>query len=309
MISDVYLLKISDSMIGENNFSLIGTKIRDARLSKKMTQAELADGIVTRNMISRIENGLVLPSVPSLCDIAKRLDLPVGYFLDDDNDGSEIRRERLFELIKHDYMSGQYESCIEFCRSYGDDNDEISLILADCSYRLGMQKLISCDAKNARTLFGIPIMISEKSVYKIPYVNDCRMMIVLCDAIIGDMSYESLYNICEKVLQEKSDHPFSRFCRFFMLCRDNIETACEVVNDYPFGDDKYYKVAVGMTQLQKGNVRSAKKAFVESLTDNTLPPVRVLILSELERLSAEGGDFEKAYAYAGERERLQHSIK
>ena len=44
----------------------IGEKIKSVRASKMMTQAELAGDGITRNMLSKIENGTALPSLTTL---------------------------------------------------------------------------------------------------------------------------------------------------------------------------------------------------------------------------------------------------
>ena len=59
----------------------IGEKIRDLRVSKLMTQAELAGSQITRNMLSCIENGNASPSLSTIIYIAGRLNVPVGFLL------------------------------------------------------------------------------------------------------------------------------------------------------------------------------------------------------------------------------------
>ncbi len=61
----------------------IGSRIAAIRKQKGMTQSEIAGGDVTRNMLSRIENGAALPSLPTLCAIAEKLSVPVGALLGD----------------------------------------------------------------------------------------------------------------------------------------------------------------------------------------------------------------------------------
>ena len=58
----------------------LGDKIKKARIEAKMTQKELADGKITRNMLSQIENGKATPSVSTLNHITDKLGLPGGYF-------------------------------------------------------------------------------------------------------------------------------------------------------------------------------------------------------------------------------------
>ena len=58
----------------------LGEKIKNARKSKKITQAELAKDKITRNMVSCIESNRVNPSLETIRYIANELSLPVSYF-------------------------------------------------------------------------------------------------------------------------------------------------------------------------------------------------------------------------------------
>ncbi|MCL6625437.1 MAG: helix-turn-helix domain-containing protein [Alicyclobacillus shizuokensis] len=61
--------------------SSIGAKLREIRQQRGMTQAELANGIVTSSMISQIESDKARPSYSLLCQLANRLGTSVEYFL------------------------------------------------------------------------------------------------------------------------------------------------------------------------------------------------------------------------------------
>ena len=64
----------------------IGEKIKSLRQSKLMTQSELAGTQITRNMLSTIEHGTALPSLPTALYLAERLNVPVGYLLAEGED-------------------------------------------------------------------------------------------------------------------------------------------------------------------------------------------------------------------------------
>ncbi|MGI5898680.1 MAG: helix-turn-helix domain-containing protein [Christensenellales bacterium] len=63
----------------------IGGKIRELRLHRKMTQSEVVEGYMTRNMLSKIENGSATPSIRTLEHIAQALEVPMGYFVSDED--------------------------------------------------------------------------------------------------------------------------------------------------------------------------------------------------------------------------------
>ena len=61
----------------------LGQRIKEARLEKGLTQRALCGEVITRNMLSLIENGTAKPSMDTLRYLARQLDKPVSYFLED----------------------------------------------------------------------------------------------------------------------------------------------------------------------------------------------------------------------------------
>ena len=61
----------------------MGEKLRSARLAAGLSQRQLCEGLVTRNMLSQIENGSAKPSLPTLQALAQRLNKNVQFFLED----------------------------------------------------------------------------------------------------------------------------------------------------------------------------------------------------------------------------------
>ena len=68
------------------------SRIRDERIKRNMTQSALADGKITRNMLSAIENGKATPSLETLIYISSRLGLPVTYFLTDSESAFDLKK-------------------------------------------------------------------------------------------------------------------------------------------------------------------------------------------------------------------------
>ena len=61
----------------------LGEKLRQARQEANLSQRALCGGEITRNMLSRIENGAAQPSMKTLRYLADRLGKPVSFFLDE----------------------------------------------------------------------------------------------------------------------------------------------------------------------------------------------------------------------------------
>jgi tetratricopeptide (TPR) repeat protein len=64
------------------DYSLVGMKMRDLRKIADLTQGELAEGICTQALISRMEKGDIYPSAAALYQISKKLGVDVNYFFE-----------------------------------------------------------------------------------------------------------------------------------------------------------------------------------------------------------------------------------
>lgn len=64
------------------DYSVIGKKIRELRKAVGLTQGDLAEGICTQALISRMEKGDIYPSATALYQISNRLGVDVNYFFE-----------------------------------------------------------------------------------------------------------------------------------------------------------------------------------------------------------------------------------
>ncbi|MCL2030797.1 MAG: helix-turn-helix domain-containing protein [Oscillospiraceae bacterium] len=84
----------------------LGIRIREARLRKQMTQKDVVGDYMTRNMLSKIENGSATPSVKTLSYLSGALELPMSYFVDED--GEAFAPEQLTEISRlADLLAGE----------------------------------------------------------------------------------------------------------------------------------------------------------------------------------------------------------
>lgn len=94
----------------------LGEKMRKARLEAGLTQRQLAEGIVTRNMLSQIENGSARPSMKTLAALAQRLEVPLGYFLEEA--GTASPNQAVMESLRRLYDNGQYAEAALILEAY-----------------------------------------------------------------------------------------------------------------------------------------------------------------------------------------------
>lgn len=62
----------------------LGQKLKQARLEQGLSQRQLCGNVITRNMLSLIENGSASPSMDTLRYLAGKLGKTVSYFLEED---------------------------------------------------------------------------------------------------------------------------------------------------------------------------------------------------------------------------------
>lgn len=87
--------------------SEFGKRLKKARIARRMTQSELAGDKITRNMISRIENGVSVPSIGTLEYLAERLDVPISVLVPQDGDGETLT------VAKARFSANEFDKVIE----------------------------------------------------------------------------------------------------------------------------------------------------------------------------------------------------
>ncbi|MDR0286366.1 MAG: helix-turn-helix domain-containing protein [Clostridiales bacterium] len=114
----------------------LGEKIKEARLSKKLTQNEVVGDFITRNMLSKIENDSATPSVRTIEYLANKLELPVSYFMsslfesyNDENSSSEekIKKSHLLQRMYQEFDNPENflrisEDFMELMKDPSDDD-------------------------------------------------------------------------------------------------------------------------------------------------------------------------------------------
>lgn len=137
----------------------IGKKIKEARLSKKMTQAEVVGTFITRNMLSQIESGNALPSMKTLTYLSEVLELPLSYLVAEDsipinhvNESTPYATGTPLSAWKSLYHSGAYDELITSLEPLESKDlyyDEKAAILAKASYELALHCEQDEDLSNA----------------------------------------------------------------------------------------------------------------------------------------------------------------
>lgn len=89
---------------------MLGEKIRKKRMEKNMSLKELAEKIdLTASFLSQVERELAEPSITSLRKIADALEVPIFYFLLDDEEHSPVVRKNERKVLRFPQSHLTYE--------------------------------------------------------------------------------------------------------------------------------------------------------------------------------------------------------
>lgn len=132
----------------------LGEKLRQARQEAGLSQRQLCEGIVTRNMLSLIENGTANPSMDTLKQFCLRLGKPVSFFLEEDAVLSP--NAAIMEAARQQFDLGRYDGAVEHLSAYsGPDpvhDRERQLLLTLSLLKLAEQALAEHRLPYAREL-------------------------------------------------------------------------------------------------------------------------------------------------------------
>ncbi len=284
----------------------IGEKIKELRVAKLMTQAELAGSHITRNMLSCIENGTAQPSLSTILYIAGRLNVPAGFLLAEEGDEIVYRKMNSMANIKRAYTAGDAWGCRSLCLSgCPDPDDEICLLLADCDCRIAEEEFWKGRLRSACRFFDEALDYAEKTIYNTGEIEaQIRVffsyMRRLSSTIYLDMLDE------EKALSVTYHSAFAAYTTLLEELDGGQVEHASVFLDQVDADSFYAKhVRVRLFMLEKEYAR-AKSLLVSMLkSEEPLNEIELYaVLCELEIACRETEDFKGAYNYANERVQL-----
>jgi tetratricopeptide (TPR) repeat protein len=94
----------------------IGSKIKDLRKQRKICQEDISCKILSRSVLSKIENNKIIPSILQLNHISKVLEVPIEYFLTDNSFiiTGDIDLHENEPLLKSLYSAKKYLDIVEY---------------------------------------------------------------------------------------------------------------------------------------------------------------------------------------------------
>ncbi len=279
----------------------IGEKIKKLRTEKMMTQSELSGGVITRNMLSSIENGTALPSLATLKHISNKLNVPAGYLLAEGDDEQIYVKFNEILDIKRAYASKNYRICRDMCLNAGIDDDEVTLILAECSLALGVEHFKEGCLRMSCAYFDEAIEAAERTIY------NAERIVAVAASYFRYMRRISA-TLGSDVIDENEIHIFSALSDIFSCYTsafDFIEDGDREMTEYFFtlGLDRElpYGLHIGAkADMLDKNYFEAHRKLYRILTNpyKIEEPLMYFVFCDLEICCKELNDFKGAYEYS-----------
>ena len=291
----------------------IGEKIKALRISKRMTQSELAGDQITRNMLSLIENGSALPSLQTVMYLSERLGVPAGMFLARESEELIYRKMSELPKIKARYKAREYKLCAAMCEDLLGDgkDDEIDHILSMCHFNIAKEAFNSGKLHTSCMELDLSCMHSENTIYGGGHIRSAaavyfEYMLRLSPTLTSDFGYDSFDG--EYVLSDP-------FCRYAVALRAFEANDTATVESYILQSEAeetcYVSHIKALVEMSGGDYQSAKtrlKAIINS-DDTDCRVIMYDIFKNLEECCRETDDYKGAYEYSvGKVELLEHML-
>lgn len=151
----------------------MGEKLRLARQQAKLSQRELCEGLISRNMLSLLESDRASPSIATIRALAERLKKPVGYFLED---APHSTVDALAPARAY-FAEGAFRAAMEAAAT--TDGWESELLQAQCALALARQCLAAKAPAEAQAMLADAAAHGSKTPYYTPEAERERLTLLV----------------------------------------------------------------------------------------------------------------------------------
>ena len=297
----------------------IGSKVKQLRTEKLMTQSELAGTEITRNMLSRIENGAALPSLGTVVYLAKRLGVPAGYLLSEGEEEFIYNKISVMKNIRRAYTDGDFELCRDICLSvFNEFDNELELILTDCCLGVAESSMKQGKLHKARDFLDEAIVHSANTMFNtVTQRNGIAVMFELLKKISPALDS----NETDTIISEDLFHPAifdSILCKYITVIHNEnkydafIDDISKKRNNSLSNEDQLFVLHLKARNLIRVNNHKAALELLYQVIDSEEVPPRLLLYlacSDMEICFREMNDYKGAYEFSQNKiEILEHML-
>ncbi len=297
----------------------IGKKIKRLRTEKLMTQSELTGGEITRNMLSRIENGAALPSLGTVVYLAGKLGVPAGYLLSEGEEEFIYHKTSVMKNVRRAYVDKRFELCRDICLTeFEEYDDELELILTDCCLGVAEECIKKGQLHKACSYLDEAVLHSRQTMFDTTtQKNSIEIMFCLLKSI--SPALDSDETDTELHCGDFRPSVFGNvFCKYITALLDVekyrlFESDIEAVGiDSLSEQDKLFALHARARHLIESENFEAALAVLRTVVESDTVPERLLLYlacADMEICCRETGDYKGAYENSGNKlEILEHML-
>ncbi len=171
----------------------LGRRLKQARLESGLSQRQLCEGIVTRNMLSQIENGTAHPSMETLRQFAQRLGKPVSYFLEENAILSP--NQQIMAQARLAWAAGDLEKVCDLLKDFREPDPAFQME-KELLETMAVLKLAQKAVEENRNIYAVELLENLQippQGYCCETLNREKML------ILGEIPGQDLSGLCEKL--------------------------------------------------------------------------------------------------------------
>lgn len=253
----------------------IGQRLKQARLEAGLSQRQLCGDVITRNMLSQIENGAARPSMDTLRYLAGVLGKPMSYFLEEETVSAN---QKLMLRARAAFQKKQWAAVLELLQSYnGADpvfDAEQHLLAALTRLELAEAAIHEGKAAYAQVLLE---QAAEEGAQTPYYTAEARCL---------GLMYRARPDWAEELCKLLPPDPN----RTLLLAAANPDRAELILESEPQDSPMWHQLR-GDVYFSQGRYSKARDHYEKA-------PLSRQLLQKLEQCCRQQEDYKAAYEYA-----------
>ncbi|MBP3436613.1 MAG: helix-turn-helix transcriptional regulator [Clostridia bacterium] len=271
----------------------LGEKICALRKGQGLTQNDLAGNEITRNMLSRIENGIALPSLSTLLYLAGRLGVPAGYLLDDEGEWLSYKKMEILPLLKKHFARKNYKEVLRTWEKHlGQTDDELALLLAESAVEYCFEQLYQGALKTISALLQKTKDFCKATVYPTTHIEAKAELL----RAVVDNAQAPKFELDAALYSSLANDAVAEDFYLYLT---------ESEREHSFQDSVLGEHMQAKMLIKQGKYRDAIKALealeAQKVTANIGAFVLFRIYADLEHCHKQMRNFEEAYRYSVKR--------
>ena len=283
----------------------LGQKLRQIRLSKGLSQSQVAGDCVTRNMLSQIENDQASPSMRTLEHLAQALGVSVGWLLSDEQTDAAMERMRRARTL---FRERNFEGCLALFAQDEPGDDETLLLRSMAAGELAEQLLLDEQISRAKELAALSLEWNRKSLYGTAQAQIMALDVLARAAILENCPDEAVERYRASYLEGQNAVRYHFTMARFHLQQEHIQAAEREIwsiAELPEASRGEYLILRGKIAAKREQYENAALYFHQAEELSLGRMLERELYEGLEICCRELGDYQQAYLYASKQLAMQ----